>query len=56
MWVGIVENRIISPSFFECNLKWERYLDFFQFELIPAFAVLFPNPQEQGIPHNDIWF
>ena len=56
MWADIVENRILGPYFFEGTLNGERYLDFLQFELIPALAVLFPNPQDPDIPHNDIWF
>ena len=56
VWAGIVENQILGPYFFEENLNGERYLDFLQNELIPALAVLFPNPQNPDIPHNDIWF
>lgn len=38
----LFKNRI-HGRFFEETLKGERYLDFLQFALIPALAVLFPN-------------
>lgn len=43
VWAGIVGHRIIGPLFFNNNLTEERYLEFVQLELVPAFAVLFPN-------------
>lgn len=55
-WAAIVRNRIVGPYFFEGTLNGEDYLNFLQFELIPALAVLFPNPQDPDIPNNEIWF
>lgn len=55
-WAAIVRNRILGPYFFEGTLNGEGYLNFLQFELIPALAVLFPNPQDPDIPNNEIWF
>lgn len=56
VWAGIVQNRILGPYFFEETLNGQRYLDFLQFDLVPALAVLFPNQQDPDIPHNNIWF
>ena len=54
VWAGIVKNRILGPYSFKGTINGERYLDFLQLELIPASAVLFSNPQEPDMPHNDI--
>ena len=55
VWAGIVGNRILGPFFFETNLTGERYLEFLQFELVPALAVLFPNEDNPDVPNNNIW-
>lgn len=55
VWAGIVGNRIIGPHFFVGTLGGEQYLDFLQFELIPALAVLFPNAQDPDSPNPGIW-
>ncbi|KAK5648089.1 hypothetical protein RI129_002981 [Pyrocoelia pectoralis] len=33
-----------------------KYLDFLQFKLIPALAVLYPNALDPDIPDETIWF
>lgn len=56
VWIGIIGRRFLGPYFFEGNLTAARYLDFLQFDLIPALAVLFPNNQNADVPHQHIWF
>lgn len=55
VWAGIMDNRIIGPYFFVGTLDGEQYLDFLQFELIPALAVLFPNAEDPDSPDPRIW-
>lgn len=56
VWAGIVDNRILGPFFFDGTLNGEQYLEFLEFELIPALAVLYPNPDEPDIPNNSLWY
>lgn len=56
VWAGIVGNRILGPFFFNDNLSGEMYLEFLQFELVPALAVLFPNGNDPDVPNENIWF
>lgn len=55
VWAGIIGDRILGPFFFDANLTGERYLDFLQFELVPALAILFPNEHDPDVPNNNIW-
>ncbi|KAJ8981252.1 hypothetical protein NQ317_014562 [Molorchus minor] len=36
-------------------LTADKYLDFLQFDLIPALAITFPNQDNPDIPSNNIW-
>ena len=52
VWMGMINNRILGPYFFEGNLNAELYLDFLSLELIPALAVIFPISEDPDIPHH----
>jgi hypothetical protein len=41
VWARIIDDRILGPFFFANNLTGDRYLQFFQLELMPALATLF---------------
>lgn len=56
VWAGIIDNRVVGPCFFDETLTGERYLDFLQFDLVPALAVLFPNDVEPDLPHPRILY
>uniref|UniRef100_V5G298 Uncharacterized protein n=1 Tax=Anoplophora glabripennis TaxID=217634 RepID=V5G298_ANOGL len=58
VWCGIVRERVrvIDPYIFEQYLTGQRYLEFLQFELIPALVILFPNPLEPDSPDEDLVF
>lgn len=49
VWVGILDNQVIGPYFFEESLTGARYLQFLQDCLVPRLNELFPN-------RNDLWF
>lgn len=56
VWAGIVRNRILGPFFFDGTLNAAGYLDFLRFQLVPALALLFPNPVNPDIPDETIWY
>ena len=56
VWAGIVNERILGPIFLDTNMNGERYLALLRDELVPALAVLYPNPQDPDIPNDTIWF
>jgi len=56
VWCGFSKRRIFGPYFFDAPLTGEIYLDFLRFILIPALAVLFPNPDDPDIPSANTWF
>lgn len=55
VWMGIINDRMLGPYFFQQTLTAERYLDFLTFELIPSLAVIFPNDHDPDIPGQQIW-
>lgn len=47
VWAGIIGQRIIGPLFMDYNLNGDRYLQLFlRNEIVPALAILFPNPRK----------
>lgn len=56
VWAGIIGNRILGPFFFDGTLTGERYLEFLEFDLIPALAVVYPNPEDPDIPNDSLWY
>jgi hypothetical protein len=56
VWAGMIGNRLLGPYFFEENLNGNQYLDFLQFELVPALTVLFPNHEDGDLPNQRIWY
>lgn len=56
VWCGIVRGRVIGPFFFEQTLTGQVYLDFLQFELVPALLALIPNPLNPDYPDEELIF
>lgn len=46
VWAGIIGQRIIGPLFMDYNLNGDRYLQLLRNEIVPALAILFPNPRK----------
>lgn len=46
IWAGIIGQRIIGPFFMDYNLNGDRYLQLLRNEIVPALAILFPNPRK----------
>lgn len=55
VWAGILRNRILGPFFFEDTLNGEGYLDFLEYQLVPALATLYPDYDDQDTPERTIW-
>lgn len=56
VWCGLVGDTILGPYFFEGTLNGEMYLEFLQFELLPALIALFPDRQEPDLPDRQLFF
>lgn len=55
VWAGILKDRVIGPFFFQGNLTGEAYLNFCQFELLPALVTVYPDHNNPDLPSPEIW-
>lgn len=56
VWVGIVQNRVVGPYFFDQNLTGQLYLEFLQNRLIPDLIDLFPEDNNINQLNILLWF
>lgn len=53
--LGILETRILGPSI-DDTLTGERYLEFLEFNLIPALALCHTKLKDPEIPNDTLWY
>lgn len=49
VWIGVVNNRLLGPYFFDSNVTAERYLHLLQTSIVPDLIEAFPDPNN---PHH----
>lgn len=55
VWCAIIGQRFLGSYFFKENLTGARYLDFLQYELIPAWIAFYTN-EKPDLPSNNLFF
>lgn len=56
VWLGIIEDRILGPYFFDGSLTAEVYLRFLETFLVPALKRLYPDDHNPSEIDQNLWF